>query len=188
MNRTLIEAQKHCNLEYPNILEFGVYKGKTIQQLRNQFNDSFNIFGFDSFEGLPEAWSGTSHKKGDMSTGGNIPNVPGVKFYKGWFKDTIREYITDHTPDWFEEDNKYNITLLHIDCDLFSSTIDILAGLNQYIQQGTVIVFDEWYYNHDPKFNDHEQKAFYEWVAEFQREYILLPQIEDERQIVIIQK
>lgn len=180
MNKTLKRAKELIKTDYKHVLEFGVNSGRTIKQLRNDFDDSYQLFGFDSFEGLPEDWTGTSCKKGDMSTGGKIPNIDGVKFYKGWFTDTIPEYQKVKAP----------FALLHCDADLYSSTIDILFNLNDCILPGTIIVFDEWYYNHRDieKNRQHEQKAFHEWVIEFDREYILHPQIEDERRIVEITK
>lgn len=183
MNDTLKKAKKYVNKNHKHILEFGVFKGGTIRQIRKMFDSSFEVFGFDSFEGLPEDWKGTNVRKGDFNLNGNIPKIDNVKFYKGWFKDTLPEYLEIAKP----------ISLLHIDCDLYSSTVDVLWSLNDYILSGTVIVFDEWVYNHKdiPQNRQHEQKAFFEWVEEFKREYRLIPRIktdfsEMERQIVIV--
>ena len=178
MNRTLNHAITLLHPEYKHVLEFGVNTGGTITQLRNSLPEEYKLYGFDSFEGLPEAWTGTWAKKGDMSTNGVMPTIPNVTLYKGWFTDTIPQYREVAAP----------FALLHVDCDLYSSTIDVLYGLKEYILPGTVIVFDEWYYNHKntEENRQHEQKAFYEWVSEFGIEYQLLDQIEDERQIVII--
>jgi hypothetical protein len=52
-------ATKCIQNNYKHVLEFGVYKGDTIQKLRNSLDESYKIFGFDSFEGLPEDWIGT---------------------------------------------------------------------------------------------------------------------------------
>ena len=38
-----------------HILEFGVFKGKSLTMLSEHFLDQ-KVFGFDSFEGLPEDW------------------------------------------------------------------------------------------------------------------------------------
>lgn len=178
MNKTLDSAIKLLNNEYTHVLEFGVHSGKTISQLRNSLNSQYELFGFDSFEGLPEDWTGTWAKKGDMSTNGVIPNIERVTFYKGWFVDTIPEYKKIAQP----------IALLHVDCDLYSSTIDVLYGLKDFIKSGTVIVFDEWYYNHKDieQYRDHEQKAFKEWVNEFNIQYEEYELIEDERKIIRI--
>lgn len=178
MNKTLNAAIALIDTNYTHVLEFGVNSGVTVSQLRNSLPDTYSLFGFDSFEGLPEDWTGTWAKKGSMSTNGVIPDVPGVTFYKGWFTDTIPEYKKVAAP----------IALLHVDCDLYSSTIDVLYGLKEYILPGTVIVFDEWYYNHrdTPENRQHEQKAFLEWVSEFNVAYEEYELIEDERKVVKI--
>lgn len=177
MNATLKTAINYINPEYTHVLEFGVFTGTTIKQLREDLNDNYKIFGFDSFEGLPEDWVGTTLKKGFFSTNGEIPNVENVKFYKGWFSDTIPQYKIE---------NDKPIALLHIDCDLYSSTIDVLYGLNDYIVKDTVIVFDEWYYNfHNSEENrQSEQVAFFEWIKTKNFEYIMYPELEPERQII----
>lgn len=178
MNKTLDAAIKLIDTKFTHVLEFGVNRGRTIRQLRDSLPDQYKLFGFDSFEGLPEDWVGTKEKAGAMSTNGVIPAIAGVTFYKGWFTDTIPMYKQIAEP----------FALLHIDCDLYSSTVEVLYGLKDYITTGTVIVFDEWYYNHKdiPENRQHEQKAFYEWVNEFSIEYVEYDEIEEERKIIKI--
>jgi hypothetical protein len=179
MNTTLKEAIKLLNPDYTHVLEFGVFMGTTIGQLREDLDSKYQLFGFDSFEGLPEDWIGTNLMKGFFSTEGKIPDIENIVFYKGLFKDSIPQY---------KETNTKPIALLHIDCDLYSSTVDVLYGLSEYIVSGTVIVFDEWYYN----FNDteenrqHEQKAFFEWVRSRNLGYTVHKEIEAERRIITI--
>lgn len=190
--RHIAKAIELIKTEYKHVLEFGVFKGETISIIRNNLDCTYNVFGFDSFEGLPEDWvTPDNNVAGDglcvksfFSTNGEIPNIPNVKFYKGWFEDTIPEYLKLAEP----------IALLHIDCDLYSSTKTVLYNLNQYIVEGTLIVFDEWVYNRE-EYNDHEQKCFYEWVNDFNREYVLIPheyvvhgKIINEQQIIKILK
>jgi hypothetical protein len=55
------------------------------------------------------------------------------------------------------------IALLHIDCDLYSSTKTIFELLSDRIVPGTVIVFDELV--NYPAFKKHEVLAFYEFLA-----------------------
>lgn len=178
MNKTLNSGLKIINKDFKHILEFGVNGGKTINQIRNFLTSDYKVFGFDSFIGLPEDWVGTRHKKGEMSTNGIIPDVQNVIFYKGWFKDTIPQYLNQAKP----------IALLHIDCDLYSSTIDVLYGLKDFIVPSTVLVFDEWYYNHRdiPENRLHEQRAFFEWTKDLNIKYQIMNQIEDERRIIKI--
>ncbi len=168
-----------------DISEFGVFNGSTVRQLRNNFSLETPVYGFDTFVGLPEDWVGTDVKKGDFNLNGNIPNVPGVTFYKGIFKDTIPEYLKVAKP----------LKLLHVDCDLYSSTQDVLYSLNHIIVKGTVICFDEWYYNGKDILENrqHEQKCFYEWAVDKNRDYIIFnadigDQWESQRRIVLIVK
>ncbi len=142
------------NPEYKHVLEFGVHEGRTIKIMREELGDSYKFFGFDSFMGLPEDWEGTDLRKGHFSTEGVTPNIDGVEVFAGWFEDTIPKYL--EVAD--------TIGLLHIDCDLYSSTKTVFKYLHEYIKKGTIIVFDEWIYNYNESCSDHEQKAFYEYV------------------------
>lgn len=185
LNLTLMHAVKLLELSehdtnFTHILEFGVYNGHTTYQLRNTLHPKYEVFGFDTFTGLPEDWVGTGIMKGTFNVEGKVPIQDGVKFYKGLFSDTIHLYKEIAKP----------IALLHVDCDLYSSTKDIFDNLSDFILPGTVIVFDEWYYNmvDIPVNRQHEQKAFYEWVTYHNRSFELYPEIERERRIVKILK
>lgn len=154
-----------------HILEFGVDTGKSLKYIIQTAGKSYDYFGFDSFIGLPEDWVVTKegehygyivgHKGRDFNNNGVIPNIEGVKFYKGFFETTLPEYLSIAE----------NIAFLHMDADLYSSTKEVLYALNDYIVPGTIIVFDEWVYKHSKEFDDHEAKAFYEWVKDNDREY-----------------
>jgi hypothetical protein len=135
-------------------LEFGVFTGGTIRHIAKH-KPGTTIHGFDSFEGLPEPWGGFNLGRRAFSVEGRLPRVPdGVVLHKGWFSDTI--------PLW-RQANAGPLAFLHIDCDLYSSTVDILTGLGDRIQPGTVILFDE-YFNY-PGWERHEFKAWREFVA-----------------------
>lgn len=168
---------------FKHVLEFGVCHGRTIRTIRHTLDSSYEVFGFDSFVGLPETWIDKDNRvvvpARHFSTRGIIPNVKDVKFYAGWFTNTLPDYLKIAQP----------IALLHIDSDLYSSAKEVLWALNEYIVEGTIIVFDEWFYRHDAKYNDHEQKAFKEWVAEFDRACEIVPFVDEtisgeERKIV----
>lgn len=169
--------------KHKHVLEFGVCRGGTIKVIRRSLDKSFLVFGFDSFVGLPEAWVDKDGKTvvppGHFSTQGSIPKVDGVKFFAGWFKDTLPKYLAVAQP----------IALLHVDSDIYSSAREVLWALNDHIVEGTIIVFDEWFYRHDAKFDDHEQRAFNEWVAMFGRNYEVIPFVDqtaagEERKII----
>jgi hypothetical protein len=145
------------------ILDLGVYKGGSTRALARIFPDQV-IHGFDSFEGLPEDWSHVL--KGEFGeTKGALPDMPdNVKLYKGWFDDTL--------PVWLEGHGDRPISVLRVDCDIYSSTKTIFSVLRPLIVPGTWIVFDEligyrgW--------QDHEFKAFSEFLADtgFSAEYV----------------
>ena len=134
------------------ICEFGVWKGKSINYIAKK--NAQKVHAFDSFEGLPETWLST-HKKGHFA----LKNMPffekNVVIHKGWFDDTLPQFVKEHTE---------NISFLHIDCDLYSSTKTIFKWLDKQIVEGTIIVFDE-YFNY-PFWEHHEYKAFQEFVNE----------------------
>lgn len=135
-------------------LEFGVFSGGTIRHIAKCRRNT-TIHGFDSFEGLPEAWAGFNLGRQAFFRGGRLPKVPGnVMLHSGWFSDTIPVWRERHTGA---------VAFIHIDCDLYSSTVDILTGLADRLQPGTVILFDE-YFNY-PGWRQHEFKAWQEFVA-----------------------
>ena len=132
-------------------LEFGVASGRTISQIAQL--SQVPVFGFDSFEGLPEAWR-TGFPKGAFS--GPLPKVPAnVSLVKGWFSETLPGFLRE---------NSAPLAFLHVDCDLYSSTKCIFDLLQSRIGPGCVIVFDE-YFNY-PDWINHEHKAFMELVMD----------------------
>lgn len=156
------------NNRYHTIVECGVYRGASISRIRAVFGSSYDIWGFDSFEGLPEDWKGApSHcKKGCFSTGGSIPSIEGVTFVKGWFEDTLPSFVKEH-PE--------GLALLFIDCDLYNSSLQALTILNPIIKHGTILVFDEYYYNASIDCDDHEKAALEMWCDENSRKVKQLP-------------
>jgi hypothetical protein len=136
-------------------LEFGVFSGGTIRHIARR-KPNLTIHGFDSFEGLPEPWTGFNLGQRAFSRTSRLPRVPGnVALHKGWFSATIADWAAG---------NPGPVAFIHIDCDLYSSTVDILRGLGDRMQTGTIIVFDE-YFNY-PGWEQHEFKAWHEFVAE----------------------
>ncbi len=132
------------------ILEFGVFKGSTLRYIASKAKNK-KVHGFDSFEGLPKAWTGST---ADFSVKGKLPRVPGnVTLHQGYFDQTL--------PQWVSQ-NKGPVSFLHVDCDLYSSTKTIFDELAPRMVSGTIIVFDE-YFNY-PNWRQHEFKAFQEFV------------------------
>ena len=155
------------------VLEFGVRFGTTINHISRQTRDP--VHGFDSFEGLPEAWEGES--KGLYTTNSELPPVnSNVILNKGWFEDTLPEFCKEH---------QENVRFMNVDCDIYSSTRTIFDNLGDRITKGSVIVFDEYICN--PHWRDDEYKAFQEFVAEnnINYEYLLFSPFSKQAAVLI---
>ena len=113
-------------------LEFGVATGKSINIISNYTKDT--VYGFDSFEGLPEKWR-DGFDKGAFDNKGVLPEVnSNVELIKGLFDETLVYFL--------KEKNK-KISFIHVDCDLYSSTKYVLDCVKPYLSDNCVIVFDE---------------------------------------------
>jgi hypothetical protein len=68
---------RFCLAETPPgaILEFGVAGGYSITRIAHAVKGR-PVHGFDSFEGLPENWSGHLTLRGAFDRGGRLPAVP----------------------------------------------------------------------------------------------------------------
>ncbi len=139
------------------ILEFGVWEGCSLSEMvkKVRLNNMNNrLFGFDSFEGLPRSEStykdGVAQKdewkKGDYCSSyentvhkmtaelGNLDEVTLVKgIYENVLDDDLRVKLGLEYAD-----------LIHIDCDLVSSTDTVLNFCKPLMRPGTFLVFDEW--------------------------------------------
>jgi len=131
-------------------LEFGVWRGESLNHLTALTGAT--VYGFDSFEGLPETWS-PSLKRGAFSTHGVLPRTAqNARLVKGWFEATL--------PKFLEARPASPASFIHIDCDLYKSTRFVLLELRSRIHPGTVIVFDEY----TGMMPDDEARAFREFV------------------------
>jgi predicted O-methyltransferase YrrM len=132
-------------------LEFGVHTGGTLRSIA-EMAPAGTVFGFDSFEGLPEDW------RAEFVAGAfaldTLPEVPGAELVVGWFDQTLPGFLEQHPEQ---------VAFLHLDADLYSSTKSVLDALAPRLRPGTVIVFDE-YFNF-PGWQQHEHKAWTEFVA-----------------------
>jgi hypothetical protein len=139
-------------------MEFGVYKAETINYIAKKTHE--RVYGFDSFEGLPEFWR-DGFPKGTFSVE-SLPQVEkNVVLVKGWFEDSLARFL--------DENEIRTIAYLHIDCDLYSSTKTIFDNLKDKIVPGTIIVFDE-YFNF-PGWENDEFKAFQEFILQSELTY-----------------
>ena len=136
-------------------LEFGVFSGSSINYISKFTRD--HVYGFDSFEGLPEDWR-EGFPKGAFSKQGTLPSVnQNVVLIKGWFNDTLPHFLATQ---------QKKISFIHMDCDLYSSTKFVFDTVKDYLADNCVIIFDELLNYPGFDGDNGELKALYEFVTE----------------------
>ncbi len=153
-NSRLMHMEYALTLRQPGLIaEFGVYKGTTINCIASHCPDE-KVYGFDSFEGLPEHWTGNRYSRTNFNRKGNPPEVEkNVELVVGWFDQTLPAFLEKH-------DGQFGF--VHIDCDIYSSTKQVFDLIGGRLAPGAIIVFDEFFNYHG--FELHEYKAFIELV------------------------
>jgi predicted O-methyltransferase YrrM len=116
-------------------LEFGVFKGYSVNYLARRTRS--RVFGFDSFQGLREDWTGVGHAAGTFDLAGRKPSVrPNVTLIAGWFNETLPAFLAA-TPG--------PIALLHLDCDTYEATADVLDRIKDRLTPKSVVIFDDYH-------------------------------------------
>jgi O-methyltransferase len=174
MMKIAMEFATHSKLN-GDYLEFGVNKGESFiaafHFARRSGLNAMNFYAFDSFRGLPEIKGidaeGFAHfREGafacDMDQFRSIIASNGVALDRvnlvpGWYDEVLNEQTKGKLP-------LSSAAVIWVDCDLYESTVPVLDFITGYIQDGTIIIFDDWFsFRGDP--NRGEQKAFAEWLA-----------------------
>ncbi len=143
-----------------DIYEFGVYKGESLGLILDDLDDNKiyynNVFGIDSFEGLPESGSFEKFQEGAYSTE--------ALYGSGYIEELVKNLDISEQDDWdwgktYFIKSWYNELVLdkfsvkpqpalfvHIDCDLRQSAYDALNFMfkNNLINENTLIAFDEY--------------------------------------------
>lgn len=144
-------------------LEFGVATGRTINYIATKAPGV--VYGFDSFDGLPEDWT-PSLPKGAFEQE-RLPDVAeNVHLCVGLFQDTLEEFLAMHGDD---------VAFVHLDADIYSSTKYVLFTLARHgrIRQGTIIQLDDVFYLEPGQalwYTD-EFRALFEFVRRFGVEF-----------------
>jgi len=155
--------------------EFGVWKGDTFQYAFNaaQKRDIQNMrfCAFDSFEGFSQPMhsddiglikkhdrtcSVEDFKKNIIKHGVGLDKVSIVP---GWFSDVLNDKAKEKI---ISVSKNKKAAIVYMDCDLYEPSICALDFITNFITDGTVLIFDNWFYfRGNPKKG--ERKAFYEW-------------------------
>jgi O-methyltransferase len=158
-------------------LEFGVFQGTSMicmyEVLKEMNLDHVRLFGFDSFEGMPDVASTDDDghwqpgqfaapyelTKERLSAAG-VPENRAV-LIKGWFSDTLSD----------ETIARYGIVnpgVIMIDADIYTSSKQALDYCAPLIQYEAVLFMDDWYANEGRlvQRNMGQPRALKEFLAE----------------------
>lgn len=166
---------RHGRESLGDYLEFGVYNGTSLlgasQEVKALGLVQVRLFGFDSFQGFPPAaahqdegrWRpGKCHAPLEFTTA--VLEAEGVDWERvtlvpGWFSDTLNAAtIARH--------GIRKASVIMIDCDLYSSTLEALRFCAPLIEDEALILFDEYYPRGLEEKDIGEKRAFREFLAD----------------------
>lgn len=139
-------------------LEFGVREGVSMRCVCESHRHEESTFhGFDTFEGLPEAWVpawggrsvGHARDKGEMAASMPLLEDTRVHLFKGLIQDTL--------PRWLKENEIPGRLFVNIDTDLYTAALFVLTMMHPYMKPGDILHFDELHdeLNEFAAFNDY---------------------------------
>ena len=156
-------------------LEFGVYGGSSLACAHRALEEvgaaHVRLFGFDSFQGLPESaatedgggvWPPGEFRMDERFTR-EFLTEQGVDWkrltlVKGWFDETL-------TPATVARHGIRKASLIMIDCDIYTSTKTVLDFCEPLIGDRAVVLFDDWLSGGLAERNQGEKRAFEEMLA-----------------------
>ncbi len=162
-------------IELGDYLEFGVHSCTSLvcvyKELESLGLSHVRLFGFDSFQGLPEsartddggAWF-PGQFQCDYRFARQIlederidPNR--VSLIPGWFSDSL-------TPTFIEKAGITKASVIMVDCDMYLSAKEALTFCGPLIKDVALILFDDWHaYNDLAAVNLGESRAFDEFLS-----------------------
>jgi len=157
-------------------LEFGVATGYSFKWWVTHIHHGQARFtGFDTFTGLPEDWG--IWLKGSLSTGGKVPELQDERcdFLVGLFQETLGTFMKNELLD----DHRL---VLHLDADLYTSTLFVLTSLGHKLKKGDIVIFDELSSMRCP---EQEFRAFVDFVSSFRIGYKVLGATKLHKQVAI---
>jgi len=165
----LKEEIQNQSIDY---LEFGVASGIAFKWwVEKNESPGSRFFGFDVFTGLPEDFG--VMKKQHYDTAGQTPMIQDdrVTFIKGLFQESLPRFLIDYKPQQKK--------VIHMDADLYSSTLFVLTKLIPFLEKDDIIIFDEF------GVPTHEFRAFNDIVSSYNLKYEFLGAINNYLQIAI---
>jgi O-methyltransferase len=175
IRKALIKSRDELVGHDGDYYEFGLFRGYTFwyaqQVCRELGMTATHFYGFDSFRGLPDV------------EGIDQANY---QFFKGQFacsRDAVARNLSKHGVDWsrttliegffsdtLTRESKRRlpfrkISVAFIDCDLYSSTCEVLDWSRDLLSNGSILLFDDWYaFGSDEKLG--QPRAFGEFLEQ----------------------
>ncbi len=154
----ILEAMNYLRIagdeaQLPSVyLEFGCHSARTFSAAVNaarylSMRDT-KFYAFDSFEGLPSTSKAEDgyFERGSFATSKEqflklLKVKTGIELHdshiiKGWYEDTLTLELANTMP---------KAGVVHIDVDLYSSTVAVMEFIRPLLCNGTVLLFDDWY-------------------------------------------
>lgn len=154
-------------------LEFGVYQGKAMSSAWNAAirygQRTMRFHAFDSFSGLPDPSTSGADTGGEFVTGEfACDRVTFERNLRVAGVDLSRVTVTEGFYDATLQTPAGAVgikaaAVVWIDCDLYSSTVEVLAFLTDVLVDGAVLIFDDWHCFHSRP-DRGEQRACAEWL------------------------
>ena len=163
------EEIKNQAIDY---LEFGVASGIAFKWwVEKNKNPDTRFYGFDVFTGLPEDFG--VMKKHHYNTEGRIPTIDDkrVTFIKGLFQESLPGFLDTYKPN--------QRIIIHMDADLYSSTLFVLTRLIPFLKKDDIIIFDEF------GVPTHEFRAFTDIVFSYHLKFEFLGAINNYLQVAV---
>ncbi|HET8572970.1 MAG TPA: class I SAM-dependent methyltransferase [Edaphocola sp.] len=162
--------------EQIHYLEFGVCGGISFRWwLEHNTHPASRFFGFDTFEGLPENWF--LLRKGDLNAEEPELKDSRGQFIKGLFQHTFWNFLqTNYT---LPEAGATLRKVIHMDADLFSSTLFVLTSIAPYLNKGDIIFFDEF------NVPNHEYAAWEDFVSSYYVDFEVLGAVNNYFQVAV---
>lgn len=165
------ELRRHSLEVAPSVgalMEFGVFHGDSINAFARQLSergDNRTLYGFDSFKGFSEEWSGKNLELSvnHFDLDGELPRVEqNVQLITGFIEESLPRFLS---LDLFDQ-----VAFIHIDTDTYSPAKTILTKLKPYLRSGSIILFDQLcgYRN----WRSHEYRALSETFTDSEYDFI----------------
>jgi O-methyltransferase len=166
----MIKMKQRAPSPFGTYYEFGTGWGATLaafmlaaERVTSSHNfkaADFRVFAFDSFEGLPSsdhpadqhgAWqkgrmaNSVETIRHKMQTHRFAKRVP-VRYVKGYFKQSLTDALV-------EELKAFPPSIVTIDVDYYTSTLEALFWLDRFIASGALMYFDDiWAFHGHPAY------------------------------------